>query len=88
MTWLIITGWLIAGQEMTWLIIIGWLIAGAVVHGLNFGYFQRQYPILAAKEYWHDMFLSLPLSFLCPPAALASFYMCGFHKFKHGLKFW
>lgn len=70
---------------------IGWIGCGALGHGLHFAYFQREFPLLAEKDYKRDMMRSLFTSIFGPAqlvATLIFLFISTKSGFRHGLKFW
>lgn len=58
------------------------LVCGVLAYGFHFAYFQRQYPTLAVREMWDDVF-GATIAGICGPVGLYSTWDCGFAK--HGL---
>ena len=71
---------------MWYLIIIGWIACGVLHYGMDFAYFQRQYPTLARKDHRRDR-LTAFLQSLVGPIALIGEVLFLWNKPKHGLKF-
>lgn len=69
---------------MIWLILILWVICGYYSYGYCFGYFQREFPTLAERDYEKDRRRAL---FYClsGPLSLAVDFMMG--QTKHGRKY-
>jgi len=66
------------------LFILFWIVCGVLSYGLGFAYLQREYPIVAVKNYHSDMVDESIFALLGPFALFSTLFFWGY---THGLKF-
>lgn len=64
-------------------IVVFWVVCGILAYGLNFAYFQKHYPTIAAESYEADKRDSIIISFAGPIGLIVVFcFDCGKYGFK------
>ena len=70
----------------TALLIAAWIVSGVLAYGIDFAYFQRQFPHIAKEDYLQDMAYAMLWGLGGALTMSIGFFLSGFAK--HGLKFW
>jgi len=67
------------------IVLIVWIACGVLTFGITFGYFQREFPLLAEEGGHSDRMLALLFAAFGPIALITTFFLSG--CLKHGIKF-
>ncbi len=67
------------------ILILLWIICGIYAYGITYGYFQKEFSIIARQVRYEDGFIALLFAGFGIIGLIASYFLSGF--VKHGLKY-